>query len=83
MNSNIWSNSSNLVVLGIICGLTGYLWFWYLFQFAGSRAEGPIQAIVLGGLPAQSSTCLSEHGTLLQQTVPFRDRESQGVPVGQ
>lgn len=52
----------------------------YLLQFAGSRTEGAIQDIVLGGLSAQSPSRLSEHGTLLQQTVPLRDGDAEGAP---
>ena len=52
----------------------------YLLKFAGSRAKRAIQDIVLGGLSAQDSTCLSEHSTLLQKTVPLWDRKTQRVP---
>lgn len=52
----------------------------YLLKFAGSRAKRAVQDIVLGGLSAQGSTCLSEHSTLLQQTVPLWDRKTQRVP---
>lgn len=59
----------------VICALTmvfvvrGQKNTKYLLKFAGSRAKRAIQDIVLGGLSIQGSTCLSEHSTLLQQTV--------------
>lgn len=53
----------------------------YLLQFASPWAEGAIKTVILRGLSAQRSARLSEHGTLLQQTVPLRDREAQGVPA--
>lgn len=53
----------------------------YLLEFAHSRAEGAVESIVMGRLSAQCTTRLSEHGVLLQQTVPLRDRQAEVIPT--